>query len=117
MTHLKFILICCALILILRSGDSQEITFKIEGTMCQNCADSLTTTLKKVTGVTTVTVSFKEKTARIAGKEITLLALQEAMEKAGYRVDKMKKSIRDKCNPLKCSHNKSGCPAHLNSSE
>jgi copper chaperone CopZ len=91
------------------AGDNEEATISIEGDMCKMCADSLSTVLKNVEGVTSVKVCLEEKQAVIEHKEVTLAKLQEAMTTAGYVVDKEKNSVKDKCNKENCAAQKSCC--------
>jgi len=97
------------------AGEGEQVVLKIEGDMCQKCADSLSTTLKNVEGVTAVKISLENKNAVIEHQKVTLAALQEAMTNAGYVVDKEKNSVKDYCNKEQCMGNQSCCQAGVES--
>jgi len=66
-----------------------ESTLKIEGMTCGHCVDTVSKTLKGVSGVTEASVSLEEKQARIRYDEGTtsLSGLKKAVEDAGFEVE------------------------------
>ena len=70
---------------------TMEKTLLIEGMMCQNCARHVEGALKKVDGVTTVTVDLQGKKALVnATKDIDQATFAKAVETAGYRLKAVK---------------------------
>ncbi len=59
-------------------------TVKIEGMMCEGCANTVKEALSKVPGVTDVEVNLKKGTAAVQG-EIEDEALVKAVVDAGFR--------------------------------
>ena len=67
-----------------------EKTLKIEGMMCQHCVAHVTKALQSVSGVESVDVNLKKKTAVVVlNSEVTNEALTTAIVDAGYEVKKI----------------------------
>lgn len=61
----------------------EQITIKVEGMMCGHCVAHVEKALRAVPGVTAVTVSLEEKTAKVQGTA-DAGALIDAVKEAGY---------------------------------
>lgn len=68
----------------------QEITFRIPDMHCGACAQRLTTVLERLDGVRSARVHFDNKQAEVEYDEgkVGFDALQRAVEKAGYSVER-----------------------------
>ena len=70
--------------------NTMEKTLKIEGMMCQHCVAHVTKALQGVTGVTSVEVNLKKKTAIIKlAENVADETLTAAIVEAGYEVKKI----------------------------
>jgi copper ion binding protein len=64
-----------------------KTTLKIEGMSCEHCVKHVTNALKDLAGVSSATVSLKDKSAAVEhGDAVTLEALKAAVVEAGYEV-------------------------------
>ncbi len=70
--------------------NSMKKTLKIEGMMCQHCVAHVTKALQALTGVSSVEVNLKKKTAVVElAEEVSNEALTSAITEAGYEVKKI----------------------------
>lgn len=68
-----------------------EKTLLIEGMMCQNCARHVEGALKKVDGVSKVTVDLQGKKAQVSvTKDIPQATFAKAIDDAGYTLKAVK---------------------------
>ena len=74
----------------IKEENSMKKTLKIEGMMCQHCVAHVTKALQGVTGVASVEVNLKKKTAVVdLSEEVSNEALTAAITEAGYKVTKI----------------------------
>ncbi len=75
---------------IFEKGDEKRMvkTLKVEGMMCEHCVMHVKNALEKVSNVSKVEVSLKEKTATVEGENLQEEELTKAIENAGYKVVK-----------------------------
>lgn len=63
-----------------------KITFTVEGMNCGHCQKAVTNAAASVTGVASVEVDLKAKTATVSGENFDTEAVKEAIEEQGYDV-------------------------------
>jgi copper ion binding protein len=64
-----------------------QTKLRIEGMSCDHCVHHVTEALKGIDGVSSASVSLKEKSALVDhGAAVTLEAMKAAVEEAGYEV-------------------------------
>jgi hypothetical protein len=63
-----------------------EMDIQIEGMHCSHCVRTVSDSLRSVPGVTAVDVSLENGRAHVEGSNVTLQAVQKAVETVGYRV-------------------------------
>lgn len=63
-----------------------EITIKIEGMSCMNCAGAVKNALGELDGVENVEVELENKQANIRGENLEKDLLKEVVENAGYKL-------------------------------
>jgi copper ion binding protein len=64
-----------------------KTTLKIEGMSCEHCVKHVTEALQGIAGVSSASVSLKEKNAVVEhGDSVGLDALKTAVEEAGYEL-------------------------------
>lgn len=64
---------------------TQATLYKVPAISCQHCVDSITTEVKKVAGVSAVTVDLNDKTVAVAGGDSADVIA--AIDEAGYDVE------------------------------
>ena len=70
---------------LLRPADGHEIELNIDGMTCASCSGRVEKALRAVSGVSSATVNLATEKASIhAKKSVTVLQLQQAVERAGY---------------------------------
>jgi Cu+-exporting ATPase len=79
---------------VVEKTDSKNITIPIGGMTCASCAQRIEKAIKKLDGVTTVSVNFATEKATIAyePQKVRLSAIKEAIEKAGYKALEVSKT-------------------------
>ncbi len=63
-----------------------KLTLKISGMNCEHCVSSVKSSINKLQGVDSVSVSLKKRTAEVEG-DVSVEAVKSAVEAAGYKVD------------------------------
>ncbi len=61
-----------------------EITFTVPGISCGHCEAAVSTELREVPGVESVSVDLETKLVTVRGSELDDAALRAAIEEAGY---------------------------------
>ena len=72
---------------IIRGASQMEKVLNIEGMVCMNCVKHVEKALRELAGISEVTVSLAEKSARIQlNGDVSDAMLKEAVEDAGYQL-------------------------------
>jgi copper ion binding protein len=69
------------------TGGMMKTTLKIEGMSCEHCVKHVTEALKGIAGVSSASVSLKDKNAVVEhGDAVTPDMMKAAVEEAGYEL-------------------------------
>jgi Cu+-exporting ATPase len=63
-----------------------EVTFRVEGMHCLDCATKVQQALEQVPGVLRAHVHYLKKTAVVVGESVAAPAVEDAVSRAGYQV-------------------------------
>lgn len=67
---------------------STELTFSVPGVSCAHCQSAITDEVADVPGVTDVEVHLESKLVTVSGTRLDEPSLREAIEAAGYDVER-----------------------------
>ena len=65
-----------------------QLTFSVPGVSCAHCQTAITEKVEQVAGVSSVDVNLETKRVTVSGTHLDELSLREAIEAAGYDVDR-----------------------------
>lgn len=85
--YLSVLLIVLCYSIITQAQNEKTFEFRVEGMTCESCANAATQALLNMKGVTSASVDFKTKTAKVTGKEkVTKEQIKETIAGKNFEV-------------------------------